>query len=109
MKQHRDKDVWRHRPDELPLVDGPSMGSRRKKGPLQKAGKKRLGDLAKQAYKDLALDVKYLASHGIPFRRLSGRGWVSADCDFAEWACDRVIKSADKLEEVIKEMERRMA
>jgi hypothetical protein len=108
MKHHKVKGVWKHRPDALPLPDAPSTGAKRKRGPLEKMSRKHLFDLAKQAFKELDLDVKYLAMQGIPTRHLSGPGWVSADCDFAEWACERLEKQAGKMERFVLELERRM-
>ena len=105
MKQHRDKDMWRHRPDALPLPDAPSNGVKRKKGALQKQSKKHLLDTAKQAFKELKMSVKHLVYRGIPTKHVQG-SW-SADCDFAEWACDSVITKCKKMDEVLRELEGR--
>lgn len=93
MKHHKVKDVWKHKPDALPLPDAPSTGAKRKKGPLEKASKKHLWDLLHQSRKDLLLKVRWLDF-----------GWASTDAS----TCSQIVRDAGKMEEIILELERRM-
>lgn len=108
MKHHKAKGVWAHKPDALPLPDAPSMGPKRKKGPLARLSKKHLWDLLAQNKKEMLHQVDRLFIRGIPKAQESGSGWVSADCWFAELYCDGIIQNADAMEGLIKELEGRM-
>lgn len=96
MKHHKAKGVWRHRPDEVPIPDGPSTGSRVKKGPLSKAGNKQLWDLAKQGVKNLGLKFKWIVYSPVSFVFSQEFNLKSLEAD------------CSKLEDVLLELERRM-
>ena len=87
MKQHKAKGVWRHRPDELPLEDGSSMGvvrNKRKKRPKQ------LHDIAKQSIKELQREAKYF--------RLGIR-W-----EFTLFSYKQISKICDKMDSCLKQL-----
>ena len=106
--KHDAKGVWRHRPDELPIEDGPSMGARKKKRALECLPKKHLWDKLAYANKKLLINSARLIQQGIPTVHRTGPGWASMDCWFGEMACEALIKSAEEMGEFIQELERRM-
>lgn len=101
MKQHKDRGVWAHKPDALPLEDAPSMGAKRKKGPLGGLSKKHLWDKLKQEKKELERSVESLSGRG--FSDLKG-----FELDMTEWALSSIVSKAEAMDGLINELEGRM-